>query len=296
LARPSDISGLRPKASLQEAARRIVRSRLSDVRRHSRIDETNPGAYAVKDLRVALRRLRTAVEFFTWAPAPFRQSIRTVGAALGAVRDSEVQLAWLDSVVERRLVGDRALAGMRRLRSEIETASSRQRHDAFDKIRGWLDLEAKLVANLPFPLRGQGRLNGHWTRDRLEKRAKDLRQLGMHLRENFDIGHAHEFRTRLRQIRYQAELLEPVFPKRAGGIVKRSVPALDVIGQWCDVDQRKALVEKFAVRARAEDEAAVIELLQLLDVEQSRAEQRARSALFDWLARRKRPKIVLVAA
>ncbi len=91
--------GLTPEMPLGDAARAILQSLVSAVAAEA------PGVLrndveATHDMRVAIRRLRTAMSTFQGAfPkgrfTEYREATRRVGRRLGAVRDADVHLAVL---------------------------------------------------------------------------------------------------------------------------------------------------------------------------------------------------------
>jgi CHAD domain-containing protein len=84
---------------LGEAARTIVRGLLEAVLEETPRVLRGDDVEAVHDARVAIRRLRTALETFRKplgsGPGPFERAVRRLGRRLGGVRDADVHLAAL---------------------------------------------------------------------------------------------------------------------------------------------------------------------------------------------------------
>lgn len=128
MAKPADVRGLSPQDPLREAAGKILWTRFEEMwaQRDKVIPEFD--ADGVHDMRVASRRLRTAMQ--TFRPCFPRRSyrahyrcIRELADLLGEVRDRDVQLEELEADLETlpgpEQPGLRSLA--ERLRSERET-------------------------------------------------------------------------------------------------------------------------------------------------------------------------------
>lgn len=94
-----------PEATFQEAAHTSLRQQLHEMM--SNLDGTRQGddIEALHDMRVASRRLRAALSVFAaaFAPKPFallEKEVARTTDALGAVRDSDVQIEFIQSVLD----------------------------------------------------------------------------------------------------------------------------------------------------------------------------------------------------
>ncbi len=95
-----------PNATFTEAAHTSLRQQLEEMM--SNLDGTRAGddIEALHDMRVASRRLRAALSVFAAAfpPKPFavtEKEVSRVTDALGAVRDADVQIEFMQSVEEK---------------------------------------------------------------------------------------------------------------------------------------------------------------------------------------------------
>ena len=97
--RPTPIRGLGPDSRLAEAARRLVSSRLADVRHEQDALGEALTEDGVHDLRVATRRLRAALKVFRALGGlrPLEREVKKLQDALGEVRVHLGQLGSHDA-------------------------------------------------------------------------------------------------------------------------------------------------------------------------------------------------------
>lgn len=147
MAKAWPIEGITPEAPVVECARRIVETRFREVFHYRH------GALAGEDItqlhamRVSTRRLRAALRNFRacFEPEAHRthsRRIRDLARALGAVRDLDVRLRWLEgireSASEPELAGidlliERARADRRRARGPMVALLHRLEHEGYEK-------------------------------------------------------------------------------------------------------------------------------------------------------------------
>jgi CHAD domain-containing protein len=125
MAKGSDVRGLTADDDLRNAAIKILWTRFEDMWTYHAGVSKDFDADAVHDMRVASRRLRTAMQTFRpcFSRKTFRRHyacIKEVADQLGEVRDRDVLLEELKGDVERLAEDQRAgvEAVMDRLRSE----------------------------------------------------------------------------------------------------------------------------------------------------------------------------------
>jgi CHAD domain-containing protein len=106
MAKASPIDGVDAHTPLDKAIQRILMARLADVRAWEpalRGNGATRTADAVHDMRVATRRLRAALTLFAKAlDLDFdeeQMEIKRLGAALGRVRDLDVQIQRLEEAL-----------------------------------------------------------------------------------------------------------------------------------------------------------------------------------------------------
>jgi len=108
-----------PNATFIEAEHTSLRQQLDEMMTHLAGTRAGDDIEALHDMRVASRRLRAALSVFAAAfpPKPFRlieREVARVTDALGAVRDGDVQIEFmqtvLDAAPESEKVGLKAFA------------------------------------------------------------------------------------------------------------------------------------------------------------------------------------------
>lgn len=108
-----------PEATFLEAAHTSLRQQCDEMMSHLEGTRRGDDIEALHDMRVASRRLRAALSVFAaaFAPKPFaaiEKEVAKTTDALGAVRDSDVQIEFMESVIgtasESEKVGLRAFA------------------------------------------------------------------------------------------------------------------------------------------------------------------------------------------
>lgn len=132
------VDQLLPELTMGDACRLIWRQQLAQLLLNETGVRYGDDIEYVHDMRVAVRRIRTALRFFGRffrpnAIRPFRRALRTTGRLLGAVRDRDVALARLAK--HARTVENGQL-------NEFESlgkAGRAEREQAFSELLAWLD-------------------------------------------------------------------------------------------------------------------------------------------------------------
>ena len=202
------------------------------------IEANRQGALAAADpeylhqLRVALRRLRTAFEVFAEAvPEPLASSlvreVRWLGRALGRARDWDVFFA---ATLKPALSARPRHPGLRALRAASETLGAEARqaaHRAMESRRyyalmralralSYADDAPSKVRALPMRARAPVVISAMAARGR--KRARKLARLG--------VEDLHRLRNALRRLRYALLFLEPILPEARARALAGTVEAL----------------------------------------------------------------------
>jgi CHAD domain-containing protein len=222
---------------------------------------------AIHDMRVALRRLRSALA--TYRPLlepgsaePLRDEMRWLGQELSPARDTEVIAERLEALVreqpaelvmgpvERRIdteLGSRAQQGRRRALEALESERYR---------RLLVDLDS-FVAALPYVARAE-RPAAKETPRLLER---DLRRLRRRARvaDSATDPHArdialHETRKAAKRLRYAAESAAPVFGRRARKLAKRAQRIQDVLGEHQDTVVARSTLRELGAQAYLAEE------------------------------------------
>lgn len=117
-------------ATFLEAAHTSLRQQLQEMISH--LDGTRRGddIEALHDMRVASRRLRAALSVFAAAfpPKPFgliEKEVAKTTDALGAVRDSDVQIEFLQAAIDK--APESAKVGLRAFEAHLQSERDRER-------------------------------------------------------------------------------------------------------------------------------------------------------------------------
>jgi CHAD domain-containing protein len=262
MSKPQPIEGLDSSSTFEDAARRSIEARLSDVRK---FEEKLKGGAAnpddVHDMRVASRRLRAALELFDRKRqlCAAHDAVEVLGDALGQVRELHVQLGWLrdelGAATERDKVGLQALLGEReaKLPKRLERLQT--------AIDTWVEEGVPTVEAALAALDVSGRLAGKRVRARLSSRLKDTKQRIKSTLQSMDARTAHKLRIGAKKLRYLAELTEPAFPQEIAALLDRLQPLQETLGELHDADVHVPIVEKFLVRADALQQPGALVLL-----------------------------------
>lgn len=154
---PYDIA---PDASFTQAASTSLRQQLHELLRNLPGTRAGDDVEALHDMRVASRRLRSALSVFAEAyPArrfkPLEKQVAKVTDALGAVRDADVLIEFMES--ERRNASESARVGLDAFLEHLHKGRDAERvhlvHalDTLEKSRFGRDFEAMLNTVTPTP-------------------------------------------------------------------------------------------------------------------------------------------------
>jgi CHAD domain-containing protein len=238
----------------------LITSHLADVILHWA--QTAPDGVApepVHQMRVAIRRLRTALSVFgRAASAPMLDSLaddlKQAAAKLGVARDWDVFLAETASPVQVALPGDRRVAG-------LITAAARRRAAAYDELRAYLGSPAwrrltlllallptlrpwsipagpeQLPESLQAPAEAYAAQALHRAFKRLLSAGEDLRAL--------DAAALHETRKQAKKLRYAIEFFAPLFGvKPVRRFVEKLVDLQHALGALNDGAVAAALMQE----------------------------------------------------
>ncbi len=235
MAKATPIRGLSARALLNEAGPRILAARLRDVQQ---FEARLPEEEAVHGMRVAARRLRAALRLLRLRELDAK--VKELQDALGAVRDLQLQIAWLQG-------RDDALAARRKTPlKKAERVLARVLLD-WDSRTLPLLLEA---AESKF----KGKLSGDHVRKVLRKRlARFEERLEAALDKPAPTA-IHAVRRSVKQLRYLFELAQPAFPAAAKSLLVEVTPLQESLGELHDVDVRlHRLRKKDLLRVQKED-------------------------------------------
>jgi len=233
---------LPPDSSLEVALRAVLAEGLRQLTANQLVAERGEDAEGVHQMRVAARRLRSALRLFdTWLPVRAARlltgELRWLGRELGPARDLDVFILQLLGPLAERQSAD---AGIAALRQAAESA----RGEAYDAVRAALGSRryTLLVLQLGRFVEGAG-LRGsqlaaparRTLRPLLRERTERMLKLGERLR-HLSARELHQLRIRTKRLRYAIELFGALFDERWALRSARRLAALqDALGQLNDL-------------------------------------------------------------
>ncbi len=232
-----------PGASLPatRAARLRSLERLEAVRAKTLVVARDPSPEAVHDLRVALRRLRAAIDLFE-APHQLVRELKALDEALARCRDRQVRLEWLLGPGVPRAARALGKREEQRLRTELPAAVA-------TAVR-WHERRAEAFAEALGQLELPGRFEGHRLHHRLAKWARAVDRQVDQLDAPPSTKQAHRLRLRVKKLRYGAEVLREVDPKTLGKLLPVIRRLQTVLGDLHDADLRAAWLRQNERRKR----------------------------------------------
>lgn len=119
-----------PDATFLEAAHTSIRQQLGEMMDNLEGTRRGEDIEALHDMRVASRRLRAALSVFAAAfpPKPFAVTEKEVAKttdALGAVRDSDVQIEFMEAAISAAPESEKV--GLRAFLAHLESERDRER-------------------------------------------------------------------------------------------------------------------------------------------------------------------------
>ena len=240
-------------ASVEEAVAAVVGHLLEVMLHQAPRCLPGTGPEGVHQMRVALRRLRSALRNFRpaircAAVDAFDKELGALARRLGPARDWDVFLAGLGADLAATLPGDkrcalllkaaaaRREAGYAALREALDGRGFRQMvldGIALLALRPWRAVEQP-AAQLDEPVAAFGAAL-------LDRRWHKLRQQG-EAAETLDDEALHELRLGCKRLRYAAEIFAPIWPgKAARRFLRRLAAAQDALGQANDIAVARGL-------------------------------------------------------
>lgn len=201
-------------------------------------------AEELHDMRVAARRLRAAMSLFSEAlpvrADRLRGELKWVAAALGEVRDLDVQLEQLDAWIEEAEPSDREALG-------ALAAALRQRRNAARKrmlrvlnSRRYERFVASYISMLQHgPLRRSSASRTPVLAvapDLISRRYRKVRKQGDRISKASPAEDYHALRIQCKRLRYALEFLSGVYGKPAKALTKPLVRLQDVLGLHQDAE------------------------------------------------------------
>lgn len=236
-----------PSASVETVARDVLRDCFAQISRNMVVVAASDMIEGPHQLRVGLRRLRTALAVFSpsfggGATEPLNDEARRLGQVVSGLRDLDVLIGDVANLAELGLddaARDALLAALRDLRegrrAEVRAALAAPEAvgflfdlGRFIEARGWLapsdyDQTTRLAAPI-----------AEVAPAILGKRRRKAMKLGRDVR-NLDSEGLHTLRKELKKLRYAAEMFDSLFPARKVGVYLRALKDIqDSFGSMTD--------------------------------------------------------------
>lgn len=266
----------------------VLASELTALQRQLPGDGSAPGPTAIHQMRIAIRRIRVALRLFSdFMPDEtrhFRAEFRSVGRALGELRDLDVyrqSLAAPDesrsaaaALLQARIASARASAGTR-LAGQLTAPSFTGLMAAFEDF-----LQRELT---PATWRRWQSLRiGTAARADLGRSLRRVLVLGRKIDAESPPQQLHRLRIRAKRLRYESEFYAPFHP--AADRLARSAKALqDSLGTYRDACHAAELLNsdrKALGLASSDPRAAAIDAL--IDAQRARAVAARREFAVVW--------------
>lgn len=197
----------------ERAARKLLLRQLKDAEHAGQRLAGGEDPEALHDFRVALRRFRSIERAYrSWVeealPKKLRKRLRELVGSTGPVRDSEVQLHWLEQ--QRLALRPNQRVGYQWLQRRLEDRA----RQGYAAIRGRLPLEfaalaALLRAALSMPCESSFSSFAQVTGEKLQALLAELEQDFTAIGNGAETSRIHDARLLVKRARY---LLEPVAP------------------------------------------------------------------------------------
>ncbi|ACA17322.1 CHAD domain containing protein [Methylobacterium sp. 4-46] len=292
---------LDPEASAGEAFQAVAHACLRHMRLNEAVLLDHRDADALHQLRVSLRRLRSAFSLFgdlveDHRTPTIRAELRRLGEPFGQARNLDVFLASTLPAERARRPDE---AGLLRLESHLEGERSRAYEAVGAVLRGeewrlflldliaWIDAGPWREAGAPQAARRDGPARAFATEE-LERRRRQVKKRGRHLDE-LDPEARHRVRIAAKKLRYGAEFFGSLYPKpkavkRHRTFVKALADLQDCLGDLNDIATAHTLTA--ALTEGAADSAVFAAGLTAADMEERtarllRAAAEAHAALID---------------
>lgn len=278
MAAPRPVRGLRASTRLVDAAPVYLAARLADVQQHCAALSQRLTPERVHNVRVALRRLRGAVRLYGKGKTVRRadSELRSFQAALGGLRDLQVQLAGLSRLL-RKLPPEEA-AVVVHVRTRLEKTRPSSAEAARTALARWEKRGRRCVGRLE-GVRPKGRLGGHRLRERLVHQLETLEECAGAALADPGPAPMHRLRIAVKRFRYALEFLEPAMPAETAEICTELLPLQTTLGGLHDLDIQIALVDQHASSASL---PAAADLLRRLRADRERLAAALLSVLIHW--------------
>lgn len=246
MAKAKEIIGLDCAADALESATKVLRARFDEVAslRGAALDFTD--VEGVHAMRVAIRRLRSALRDFTPLmdkppPKRLRKELKRLADALGAVRDRDVAIVALEAL-QSQAETESIKAGVGRLLDEQNRLRELARNDLTERLaaENLDDFRRRFAAAID---RAANRKKSKRAvsfseagRDAVAGGLRDLLALGASLYAPFDVERLHEMRIAAKRLRYAVELFTACWGEAAAAFAAEIAEMQSFLGEVHDCD------------------------------------------------------------
>ena len=250
---------LHQESSANQAFRQIVRECLNHLQGNHDMVLNGGDIEGVHQMRVALRRLRSAFSIFTAKPSvettreesthSLVDDIRWISSILGKARDLDVfieetlppittQLNFAEGLVAFRNI---AITEQRKAYIEVRQALNARRYQQFlIRISAWLEDDSEHINR-----ESEQQLLTH-AANLLEKRFRKIKRYGKNLR-SISNEERHEFRIACKKLRYAAEFFISLYPTKNANQFMASLASLQqILGSLNDIAVTESIVKSLA--------------------------------------------------
>jgi CHAD domain-containing protein len=284
----------KPNAPMIAFAFACLRREFQSLLAHQPRPDELPAPESIHQLRIATRRLRTALRLFrrllpAKGVASLRKELRWFARALGEVRDLDVYAenfrAYVQTLPPEQLqdLGGYELH-LRRARAEarndLSTLFADERYSALLVAFAELLDDAPTAAALR---RWRSFRISDGFKKYLRKSAKRVQKLGRKVGREAEAKKLHKLRIRTKRLRYELEFFTEVYPSLQG-TAKVTKALQDVLGAHQDACTATSRLESYAgsLPARDGEPGAPSALRQLLESQKRRADEARRAFAAEW--------------
>ncbi len=249
---------LRPDLTLEQGFAQIARSCLRQIRANEGGLLTSSDPEFVHQMRVGLRRLRSALSLFKpWIvpPPALADEIAWLGQALGAARDAEVlagttlpallqACADLEDLVGLQKAATSLAQGRRR--KAVLALKSERYLGLMDELQGWLK-QGGWRTSSPRPDELGLALDAQ-AKQMLKRRKKKLRLGALFAQEQPSAEARHRLRIAVKKLRYATEFFRSMASSEK---LKQLSAAQDLLGQLNDAEIARGLLLELAAKRPA---------------------------------------------
>jgi triphosphatase len=250
-------TGVTAEQTIGEAAFAVLRGHFRAFLQKEPGTRLGEGPEALHQMRVATRRLRAALTLFADAlpgsAGSFREELGWAAAALGEVRDLDVQLeqvrAWQPTVDPADAA---ALDALIRLLEERRAASRERLLKLLDSPR-FEQFVAGFTAMLqrgPTRRAGARRPVLAVAPELIARRHRKVRRLGRRIGRESPPEEYHDLRIQAKRLRYALEFLADLYGRPARALIQRVVALQDLLGLHQDACVAATHLRELALASR----------------------------------------------